>query len=297
MNASDAGGNAVADQRGPASDDPVRRAWRPRLVAVDVDGTLPAWAEIEEETPEPAGGGLLTALRAVLDSGAQVVLCSGRSPQGITRVIDRLGLHTRDGERAWMVASNGAVLCRYAPLHIVHQETFDPGPAVRAVLGRCPKALVAVEHQGVGYRLTGHFPAGELPGQATVTDLAELLARPASRVIIRDPDATPADFARLVAGLELPHAHHAVGWSAWLDLPPAGVSKASGLRHVCAELGLARSDVLAIGDGHNDIEMLRWAGRGVAVAQAPPEVRAAADAVTAAAEDDGVALELTRWFG
>ncbi|MGH3264822.1 MAG: HAD family hydrolase, partial [Trebonia sp.] len=225
-----------------------------------------------------------------------VVLCSGRPPQGITRVADRVRLFDQDGERIWMVASNGAVLCRYAPLEIVHQETFDAGPAVRAFLNVRPSALVAVEDHRAGYRLTGHFPAGELPGDVIVTGLADILAQPASRVIIRDPAATPEEFMKLADELDLSGANHAVGWTAWLDLTPVNVTKASGLRHVCAKLGVARSEVLAIGDGRNDIEMLRWAGRGVAVGQAAQEVRDAADAVTAAAEDDGVALELERWF-
>ena len=56
------------------------------------------------------------------------------------------------------------------------------------------------------------------------------------------------------------------------------------------------ADVLAIGDGRNDIEMLRWAGRGVAMGQAVPEVVEAADAVTATVYDDGAAVELRRWF-
>ncbi|WP_329530279.1 HAD hydrolase family protein [Streptomyces sp. NBC_01450] len=70
-----------------------------------------------------------------------------------------------------------------------------------------------------------------------------------------------------------------------------------GMTRVCDELGLASADVLAIGDGRKNIEMLRWAGRGVAVTQAPQDVRAAADVVAGAAEDDGVAFELERWFG
>jgi hydroxymethylpyrimidine pyrophosphatase-like HAD family hydrolase len=274
------------------------QAWRPRLVAIDVDGTLPAWSEAVEEAPEPAGSKLHKALQAVLEAGAKIVLCSGRSPQGITRVVDRLHLFDQAGERVWMVAGNGTMVCRYGPLEIVHEEAFDAGPAVRAFLERRPSALVAVEHRGIGYRLTAPFPAGELPdGEMIVTDLADLLARPVSRVIIRDPAATPDEFVRLVGELHLPGVDHSIGWSAWLDLTPVGVSKESGLRYVCAELDLTASDVLAIGDGRNDIEMLRWAGRGVAVGQAPSEVRAAADAVTEAAEDEGVALELERWFG
>ena len=59
-----------------------------------------------------------------------------------------------------------------------------------------------------------------------------------------------------------------MGWTAWLDLAPVGVSKASGLDHVAGPLGVAPADVLAIGDGRNDIEMLQWAGRGVAMGQA-----------------------------
>lgn len=265
-------------------------------MAIDVDGTLPAWAEVEEQVPEPRGSALRRALRAAMDAGAHVVLCSGRSSHGITRVVDRLRLVGQAGARTWMVASNGAVLYRYPPLEVVYRETFDAGPAVRAFLDRRPSALVAVEY-GPGYRLTARFPPGELPGETAVTELAELVSQPASRVIIRDPAATPEEFMRLAAELDLPNADHSVGWTAWLDLTPVGVTKASGLRYVCDVLGLAAADVLAIGDGRNDIEMLRWAGRGVAVGQAAQEVRDAADAVTAAAEDDGVALELLRWFG
>jgi hydroxymethylpyrimidine pyrophosphatase-like HAD family hydrolase len=65
---------------------------------------------------------------------------------------------------------------------------------------------------------------------------------------------------------------------------------------VAAELGVHRDDVLAIGDGRNDLEMLRWAGRGVAMGQAPDVVKDAADAVTASWDEDGVALELATWF-
>ena len=59
---------------------------------------------------------------------------------------------------------------------------------------------------------------------------------------------------------------------------------------------IAANDVLAVGDGRNDIEMLRWAGRGVAMGQSVEEVRAAADHVTGTVWDDGAVSELSRWF-
>ena len=71
------------------------------------------------------------------------------------------------------------------------------------------------------------------------------------------------------------------------------MNKASGLAHVADRLGVDAADVLAIGDGRNDIEMLRWAGRGVAMGQAVEEVRAAADAVTGTVYDDGAAARST----
>jgi hydroxymethylpyrimidine pyrophosphatase-like HAD family hydrolase len=115
-------------------------------------------------------------------------------------------------------------------------------------------------------------------------------------VIIRDPAATADDFVELAARLGLHGTDYVVGWTAWLDLSPVGVSKASGLAIAAERLGVGQGDVLAIGDGRNDMEMLRWAGRGVAMGQAVEEVRAAADDVTESVYEDGVAVELGRWF-
>jgi len=129
-----------------------------------------------------------------------------------------------------------------------------------------------------------------------LTDVDELVAAPVSRVIIRDPSATADDFVELASRLGLHGTDYVVGWTAWLDLAPMGVTKASGLAIVADKLAVDQADVLAIGDGRNDIEMLQWAGRGVAMGQSIEEVRAAADAVTDSVYDDGAAVELSRWF-
>src|SRR4051794_13715906 len=214
----------------------------------------------------------------------------------MTRIADQLDLHTDGDDPVWVVASNGAVVFRYPPIEVVHEETFDAAPAVAAVLEHHPSALVAVEERGVGYRVNGPFPEGELTGEFTIADVADLVALPVSRVIIRDPDATADDFVALAARLGLHGTDYVVGWTAWLDLAPVGVSKASGLELVARELGVDAADVLAIGDGRNDIEMLRWAGRGVAMGQAIEVVRQAADAVTGSVHDEGVAEELARYW-
>jgi Cof subfamily protein (haloacid dehalogenase superfamily) len=271
-------------------------AWRPKVVALDIDGTLLKWIEGAGSTYEQIEPRVHAAVHRALDAGAHVVLASGRSPHGMTGIADLLDLRGQGEERIWVVASNGAVVFRYPPVEVVHEETFDAGPAVRAILARHPNVLVAIEERGVGYRLNAPFPEGELSGDMIITDIDEMVAGPVSRVIIRDPEQSAEDFVALAEELGLHGTNYVVGWTAWLDLSPVGVSKASGLDHVVEELGLTSDDVLAIGDGRNDIEMLQWAGRGVAMGQSIQQVIDAADATTASVYDDGAAVELERYF-
>lgn len=275
--------------------------WTPRLVALDIDGTLlipdfEAGTSVEQVT-EPVE----KAIQAAVAAGVHVVLSSGRAPLSMAGVADRLGLTSaveqRDGERLHIVASNGSVVFRHAPTEVVHEVLFDAEDAVRTVLEHVPAAAVAVEEHGVGYRVNRRFPDGELDGDMIVTDLAGLKLDQVSRVIIRDPDSTSEDFVTLAKKLGLQGTNYFIGWTAWLDLAPEGISKATGLEWVCEQLGVAREDVLAIGDGRNDIEMLGWVGHGVAMGQAPDVVKAAADEVAAPVVDDGAAEILMRYFG
>ena len=270
--------------------------WTPGLIALDIDGTLLKWVEGAGTTYEEIPEATYAAVRRAHDAGCHVVLASGRSPHGMTRIADLLDIPSDDTDPLWVVASNGAVVFRYPPLEVVHEETFDARAAVSAVLREHPNALVAVEERGVGYRVNRPFPDGELSGDLIETDVADMIAEQVSRVIIRDPSATVEDFVALAARLGLQGTDYVVGWTAWLDLSPVGVSKASGLALVADKLGVAQADVLAIGDGRNDIEMLRWAGRGVAMGQAIEEVKEAADAVTETVYDDGVVVELERYW-
>jgi Cof subfamily protein (haloacid dehalogenase superfamily) len=270
--------------------------WVPKLIALDIDGTLLAWVEGRGTTHEEVRPAVHEAVQRAHDAGAHIVLASGRSPHGMIGVADLLDLHDDGHDPLWVVASNGAVVFRYPPIEVVQEVTFDARDAVRAVLAEHPEALVAVEERGLGYRVNRHFPDGELSGEMVITDVEEMIAEPVSRVIIRDPEATAEDFMATAQRLGLHGTNYVVGWTAWLDLSPVGVHKASGLEEVATRLGVDRSDVLAIGDGRNDLEMLRWAGRGVAMGQAVETVRAAADDVTATVHDDGVAVELRQWF-
>jgi HAD superfamily hydrolase (TIGR01484 family) len=279
--------------RGPAGDD---RGWQPKLVALDIDGTLFANVPSTGQVTEEITPAVRDAIQRAAEAGAHIVLSTGRSTFGITRVWDQLGLPLDGTGPALTVASNGSVVFSYPPVEVLSTVTFDASRLVRLLLEEVPEAAVAVEEIGVGYRLNRPFPEGEITGEMIIQSVDELVAEPVTRVIIRDPHSSEEEFVALAEKLGLQGTNYFIGWTAWLDLAPDGVSKASALAEVCQRLGVAQSHVLAIGDGRNDTEMLRWAGRGVAMGQAPLEVQEAADDVTETVHNDGVAFELARWF-
>ena len=259
--------------------------WRPRLVALDIDGTV---VDHDGALPEA----VRKAVGRVLDADVPVVLATGRSWHGTRPVFDELGLPPGPS-----VASNGAVVVSYPPQEIRKAVTFDPREVIKKVVQFAPGTLIAVEEIGRGYRLNGHFPGGDLTGEMIIESIEQLSARPVTRIILRDPDRSDEDFTSLARHLGLQGVTYFVGWSAWLDIAPLGVNKASALQDVADDLGVDPADVLAFGDGRNDIEMLRWAGRGVAIGDAPEDVQQAADVVTDVFADGGPVAELFHWFG
>jgi 5-amino-6-(5-phospho-D-ribitylamino)uracil phosphatase len=265
-----------------ASADP---GWRPGLVALDVDGTL---VDRYGALPEAVGA----AIKSVVAADVPVVLSTGRSWHSTKDLVEQLGLPPGP-----TVCSNGAVIVTYPPERIVKAVTFDPREVIDRVEDFAPGTLIAVEEIGRGYRLNNHFPDDDLTGEMIIQDVAQLGAQPVTRVILRDPTRSSEDFIGLAQHLGLHGVTYFVGWSAWLDIAPEGVNKATALAEVASDLEVPRERVLAFGDGRNDIEMLRWAGRGVAIGDAPAEVRQAADAVTDLFADGGPVAELRRWFG
>lgn len=257
--------------------------WRPRMIALDVDGTLVD----HDNQMSPV---VRDAVLGLHDAGVEVVISTGRAVPGVLNTAEKLGL---DG---YAIASNGALVLSHSPVQILHSITFDASEAVHRIIEHVPDALVAVEDVGVGYRVSKQFPSGEINGTMRVQTIEELVSEPVTRVVIRAPERSADDFHRLVADLGLHDTNYYVGYTAWLDIAPDGVSKASGLEWLCAKRGIDPADVLAVGDGNNDLEMLLWAGRGVAMGQAPESLKVAADAVTGSVEDDGLAVELNRYL-
>ena len=262
---------------------------RSTLLALDIDGTI---LDINGQVPPRTRAAVVAAAQA----GVQVVLATGRGIEAALPVADFLGL-----TRGWMVCANGALTVRLDPklkgtaslpggYEITNSVTFDPTTAIGRLHQVLPEAIFAVEMPGRGFLTSADFPPGELIENTTTVSLEQLSSQPVSRVIVRAPGMALADFEVAVRSAGLHAVEYAIGWTAWLDVNAAGVSKASALDALVSGLGVKHT--VAMGDGANDLEMLRWADLSVAMGSAPARVKNATSAVTEPVWHEGAAIVL-----
>ena len=256
-----------------------------KLVCLDVDGTI---VDHDGHLHEP----VRAAVRAVLDAGHHVVIATGRSRAATLPVARSLGIGA-----GFMVCSNGGVTLRLDPeleegYEVTDLRTFDPRSVLTQLRHRLPSAKYALELPDGTFRSTERFQDMSFGVAAEGVTFEELMDTTAVRLVVFSTDSSAEEFGRAVEGIGLSGVTYSVGWTAWLDVAAAGVTKASGLEALRTVLKVAPEDTVAVGDGRNDIEMLRWAGRGVAMGQAVEEVVAAADEVTGHVDEHGLATVL-----
>lgn len=260
--------------------------FKPELVALDIDGTL-----LNPDT-DTISDAVKAAVRRVVDSDAQLVLATGRTFLGLTPVLDELSLTS-----GFALCSNGAVLADVARREPVSVASFDATPTLRVLQEHLPGAIFAAEDVGIGNLVSAPFDPEKLHGPQRLTPVDELTAEPVPRLIAEWTGHDPAELAETVAGVRLPHCTITVDtYEPWATVVPEGLSKGAALEKLRTELGIAEGRTFAAGDGTNDFEMLSWAARGVAMGQAPLELRATADATIGTVAEDGLAAELDRLF-
>ena len=259
-----------------------------RLIATDLDGTLVnSDGDISTRTRE--------ALAAAEDAGLVVVFVTGRPPRWMQTISDETG------HRGLAVCANGAVVYDLHTEQVVQQFPMDVEVArgiATAIREVAPEVAFAVE-TGDRYGHEPHYRSKfELPPDVIVAHLDALLDRPILKLLARHTTMPTADL--------LDATHDVVGELAMLttatfsetdsllEISAPGVTKAFGLERLASQHGINASEVVAFGDMPNDIPMLAWAGRAVAVANAHPDVMDVADEVTKSNDEDGVALVIER---
>ncbi|MFJ1898536.1 MULTISPECIES: HAD family hydrolase [unclassified Streptomyces] len=260
------------------------------LVATDLDGTLLR----PDDTVSPR---TRAALGLAAAAGARHLVATGRPVPGVRELFAALGY------RGLAVCGQGTQVYDAGAGRMIRTVGLDR-EAAAAALGKIEaqvgQVFAAVDQDGPGGRTLiepGYLmPHPALPAHRT-SHRDELWAAPVIKVLIRHPEL---DDDTLAAA-----AHAAVGELATVtlsgpgtvELQPYGIDKGAGIAFAAEHLGLDPATAIAFGDMPNDLPMFRSCGYGVAMANAHPLLREAADEVTLSHQDDGVAVVLERLFG
>jgi Cof subfamily protein (haloacid dehalogenase superfamily) len=265
----------------------------PRLIASDLDGTLlRSDRSVSERTR--------TALRRAQEQGIVVVLATARPPLTTRLFAEDAGI------TGHAICSNGAILYDIARDEMLGHYPLAAATAHRlvatfreAVPGVCFAVVQGKEFTcEPGYaaiaRVEDH---GRLLDEMRLGDALDLLTSPITKLVVRHPELVPLDLLAVLQTLGLDGYEATHSGAPFLEIVAADVTKAWALAALCERLGIAAVDVVAFGDAPNDAAMLRWAGHGVAVANAYPGAIEAADEVTLSNEEDGVAVVVERLLG
>lgn len=256
------------------------------MIALDLDGTLTN--HNKEVTP-------LTR-KALLDAeenGAVLVLASGRPTYGIHPVAACLEMKKRGG---YILSFNGGKIVdcttgeelysKHLPdevLPILHNYARQHN---YALLGYAGDEIVTELPDDKYAQEEGRINKMNIRGVDNVLEAID--SHPTKLLMAGEPDLMAKAEAELADMLEdKMEVYRSAPF--FVELVPKGIDKAQSLQRLLSKLNLSPADLIAFGDGYNDLSMIRLAGKGVAMANAAPEVRAEADFVTLSNEEDGIA--------
>jgi Cof subfamily protein (haloacid dehalogenase superfamily) len=264
-----------------------------RLIASDLDGTL---LRADRSVSERSRA----ALARAQSLGIFVVLATARPPL-TTRLFA-----AQAGVAGHAICSNGAILYDVGRDDVLDHFPLDAGTArglILALRQALPGVCFALV-QGREFACEPDYAAtarvedhGRLLDEIRVGDALDLLDVPLTKLVVRHPERLPLEVLATVQTLGLDGFEATHSGAPFLEIVAANVTKAWALAALCERLGVDAAEVVAFGDAPNDAAMLRWAGLGVAVANAYPAALAAADEITLSNEEDGVAATIERLLG
>lgn len=261
----------------------------PRLVATDLDGTLlHSDGTVTDRTRE--------VLDAIDEQGVQVVFVTGRP----IRWMEPLWHHV--GDHGIAICSNGGIVYDVPGRSVVQARTIprEVGLKVASVVREAiPGTMFGLEQTGGFSKEPVFLPRPEDADRDDfrIGPLEEVFDDTVVKMLAFHEELPPEEYWAAVE--ELVGEFVTTTWSATgalVEMSGAGVTKASTLELICAELGVAAEDVVAFGDMPNDVAMLRWAGTSYAMANGHPSARAAAQHLAPRHDEDGVATVLEELF-
>lgn len=266
-----------------------------RLVALDLDGTL---TDSDKNIPQAN----FDALMRIQRKGVKLVLASGRPKFGIQKLAEQLQLSQYGG---YIMAYNGALVVECSTNCVVSATTL-PREAL-------PKLCRTAKNLNVSI-LTYDAPADliltETSGDKWIEHEAWLNNRMTIKIVDDLDKAAPADLPKCLmvgepermAEVEpmvrdaFPQLNVYRSSPFFLEIVAKGIDKAKTMECLVGLLGLTRDNVMAFGDGYNDIGMVDYAGMGVAMENGCDEIKKIANFITKSNDDSGVAYAIEKFF-
>ena len=260
-----------------------------KLIALDVDGTLlNDDHEISKQTME--------TVKAVSETGAEIILCTGRGPQNTIPFMEQMGL------TGYVISHNGAATAKVDTREIVHQFPMDP-MSLTPFMEYCrdkgihfdvntPLEMFVDSVEGLDEVIRGMYEnyltlPSNLPEWTEFKDpIVKFTMFAESNVIddlYKELSNWTFDLTMLRSG------------DYFIDLMNKEASKGNALKQLAMKRGIQQEEILAIGNYYNDITMLTFAGKGIAMDNSPVKVKAAADEITLSNNEDGVHAALLKY--
>lgn len=264
-----------------------------KILVLDLDGTLTNHKK--EITPKTKA-----AIMEMQKQGHTVVLASGRPTRGVDPIRKELELDRYDG---YTLAFNGARITRCSTNEVIYQQTLPEEivPELFAMAKQEGIGMMTYDEQGIiANRHEDEFMDIEaMINQVQIRhfdDLTAHLTQPVNKCL----GTAPVDIAPAIEKKFYDRFSDRINVSRseafFIELVPKGVDKAASLAKLCEILGRSRDDMIACGDGFNDISMIEFAGLGVAMENAQEPVKKVADYITRSNEEDGVAHVIHKYI-
>jgi len=260
-----------------------------KFIALDVDGTLmTSERTIAESTRK--------AIQAAREIGVLVCISSGRPYVGVGPIAKDLGL------KAPMIAYNGGMIVDSTTDQILYECSVDPDDA-RKVIADAHKedTTLIIWSQDKLYvnrmdeRVDSYRQISDVVPHL-IEDYEALIQQGITKILWIDELDTIVAFREKYRAKYGQRLNVVRSLPMFLEFVDKGVSKAEAMKKIGERHGIRREEMIAIGDGDNDLEMLEYAGLGIAMGNAHEEVKEAADAVTASNDEDGIAKAIQKYI-
>lgn len=266
-----------------------------KLLALDMDGTL---LDDQKEIPQAH----IETIHQAIEVGVKLVLCTGRPLVGVKPYYEKLGLSQ---ENEYIIVDNGCAIHQTSDWSLVDWRELSSEDVgyLYSLAQQSDVQLTLFDEER--YLVVGEKPSPTVthdaslvfttPTEISLEDASSGRHRMFQAMFLGTPDQVDA-FEEAFAPELIQHFSGVRSQPVIYEAMPMGVTKAFALERLAEKLGIQAEEIMAIGDANNDIEMLQFAGIGVAMGNASDYVKSLADAVTDSNEENGVATAVAKFI-